>query len=150
MKKILFGGKKKNKDHKYREWGTQGNYKVRFDMSGEYVISSVLSCNKNLKHRTSVKAYSSALFGKQRQPRGMRMGLPKRGMWLNFGSSFYMFVFFFPPLEPALCKLDQPGRLFVSPEILTLVLAPSFILFSWAFSFLCLLATTILDSFFQF
>ena len=38
----------------------------------------------------------------------------------------------------------------LSPEILTPALGPSFVLFSWAFSFLCLLATAILDSFFLF
>ena len=36
---------------------------------------------------------------------------------------------------PALCKLGQPGVLFVLPEVLTLVLGPSFVLFSWAFPF---------------
>ena len=37
---------------------------------------------------------------------------------------------------PVLCKLGQPGVLFVLPEVLTLVLGPSFVLFSWAFPFL--------------
>ena len=36
---------------------------------------------------------------------------------------------------PVLCKLGQPGVLFVLPEILTPVLGPSFVLFSRAFSF---------------
>ena len=49
-----------------------------------------------------------------------------------FGSSFYMF---FPPPGPALCKLGQPGVLFVLPEVLTPVLRPSFVLFSRAFPF---------------
>ena len=56
---------------------------------------------------------------------------------------FYMF---FPLPGPALCKLTYPGVLFVLPEVFTLVLGPSFVLFSWAFPFL-VLATTILDSF---
>ena len=43
-----------------------------------------------------------------------------------FGSSFYMFP---PPPGPALCNLGQPGALFVLPEVLTLVLGPSFVLF---------------------
>ena len=42
-----------------------------------------------------------------------------------------LFMFFPPPLGPALCKLDQPGVLFVLPE----VLGPSFVLFSQAFPF---------------
>ena len=54
------------------------------------------------------------------------------------------------PTEPALCKLGEPGALFILPEVFTLVLQPSSVLFSWAFSLLCILATTILDSFFLF
>ena len=34
------------------------------------------------------------------------------------------------------CKLGQPGVLFVLPEVLTPVLRPSFVSFSWAFPFL--------------
>ena len=64
--------------------------------------------------------------------------------WLLF-----LYVFSFPP-EPALCKLGWSGGLFVLTEVLTLVLGPSFVLFSQAFSFLCLLATTVMDSFFLF
>ena len=37
---------------------------------------------------------------------------------------------------PVLCKLGQPGVLFVFPEVLTPVLRPSFVLFSRAFPFL--------------
>ena len=36
---------------------------------------------------------------------------------------------------PVLCKLGQPGVLFVLPEVLTPVLGPSFVLFSRAFRF---------------
>ena len=36
---------------------------------------------------------------------------------------------------PVLCKLGQPGVLFVLPEVLTPVLGPSFAVFSWAFPF---------------
>ena len=39
---------------------------------------------------------------------------------------------------PVLCKLGQPGVLFVLPEVLTPVLGPSFVLFSRAFPFLVL------------
>ena len=38
--------------------------------------------------------------------------------------------------RPVLCKLGQPGVLFVLPEVLTLVLGPSFVSFSQAFPFL--------------
>ena len=51
----------------------------------------------------------------------------------SFGSSFY--VFFFAP-GPVLCKLGQPGVLFVFPEVLTPVLGLSFVLFSRAFPLL--------------
>ena len=44
----------------------------------------------------------------------------------NFESSFYVFS---PPPGPALCRLGYPGALFVRPEVLTLVLGPSFVLF---------------------
>ena len=37
---------------------------------------------------------------------------------------------------PVLCKLGQPGVLFVLPEVLTPVPGPSFVLFLWAFPFL--------------
>ena len=37
---------------------------------------------------------------------------------------------------PVLCKLGQPGVLFVLPEVLTPVLGPSFVLFLRAFPFL--------------
>ena len=61
-----------------------------------------------------------------------------------------LFIYFFPPPPgPALCKLCWPGGLFVLPEVLTLVLRHSFLLFSRAFPF-CYLATTIWDSFFLF
>ena len=58
---------------------------------------------------------------------------------LNLGSSFiYVFFFFSPPPGPALCKLGQPGGLFVSPEVLTQVLGFSFFPFSHFFFFLSL------------
>ena len=44
----------------------------------------------------------------------------------GFGSSFYVF----PPPLGSLCKLGQPGVLFVLPEVLTLVLGPSFVYFA--------------------
>ena len=50
-----------------------------------------------------------------------------------FGSSFYVFS---PPPGPALCKLGQPGVLFVLPDVLTPVYRLSFVLFLWAFHFL--------------
>ena len=46
------------------------------------------------------------------------------------------FFFLFPLCLPALCKLGQPGVLFVLTEVLTQVFGPSFVLFLWAFPFL--------------
>ena len=57
-----------------------------------------------------------------------------------------LFICFSVP-GPVLCKLGQPGVLFVFPEVLTPVLGPSFVLFSSGFSLPGLLATAILDSF---
>ena len=95
-------------------------------MSGECVISSVLSHHsKDLKWRTSVTAQLQlrVLFGKQRKVHPLCTlcvtgGRPqRRGLnpsWLP------LFIRLSPPLlEPALCKLGQPGELFVSPELLT-------------------------------
>ena len=52
---------------------------------------------------------------------------------------------------PVLCKLGQPGVLFVSPEVLTQLLGPPFVSFSCfiftGFSLPCLVATAVLDSF---
>ena len=47
-----------------------------------------------------------------------------------------LFLYFFPPPGPALCKLGWPEVLFVLPEVLTLVLRHSFVLFLRAFPFL--------------
>ena len=45
-----------------------------------------------------------------------------------------LFICFSVP-GSVLCKLGQPGVLFVLPEVLTLVLGHSFVLFSRAFPF---------------
>ena len=47
-----------------------------------------------------------------------------------------LFLYVFSSPGPALCKLGQPGMLFVLPQVLTPVLGPSFVLFSQAFPFL--------------
>ena len=93
--------------------------------------------------------YSSVLFGKQRivHLQGVRVGRPsKRGLK---GLGFLLSSVCLLPLSlPHVNWASQEG--FVSPEVLTLVLRFSFVPFLWAFSFLCLLATAILDSFFLF
>ena len=134
-------------------------------MSREYIISSVLSRSsrtlewpvlephvnflghsKNLKWQMDLcysSVLQSVLFGKQMKihPWGVKAGWPKRSEekrspQLNFGSSFM--CFFLLALSLTLCKLGYPGGLLVLPEGLTLVLGPSFVLFSWGFSLFCL------------
>ena len=99
---------------------------LRKDVSGECVISSVLTChNTNLKRRTSFTAqhsdepvlqlrvtaqfyleskgkYTLEAWGPAAPGDKNRREAPQP----NFGSSFYMF---FPPPGPALCKLGWPG-----------------------------------------
>ena len=123
----------------------RGQQRIR--LSGACVISSVLSRRgKNLKWWKVLQlCYSSGLFGKQRKthPQDMRVNWPKSSSTL----APLLYAFSLPP-EPAVCKLGQPGELFVSPEVLTPVGGFSFVPFSVSFSFLCLLAIDILDSFF--
>ena len=124
-------------------------------MSGEFLFSPVLShCSKNLKRQTDWY-YSSVLFGKQRKihPRGMGAGWPqskeKRSPQFSFGSSFYMF-FFFPSSWacPVSIRLARRAVCFTWGSYS----GPGTFLCSifMGFSFLCLLAATILESFFLF
>ena len=68
------------------------------------------------------------------------------------GDPFWLLLFMFFSLpSPSLLYVNWASQEdSVSPEILTLVLRPSFVLFSRAFSFLCLLAAANLDSYFLF
>ena len=98
---------------------------------GEYIISSVLSHrSKNLKRQTSVTAQLklSFIWQAKENTSQSREGTPSQKkreaqFWLLF---LYVWS---PPPEPVLCKLGQPGELFVSPEGLTPVLRFSFVLF---------------------
>ena len=94
-------------------------------------------CSKNLRRWTD-QCYSSVLFGKQRKihPRGLSVGQPKdakRRVRLNFGSSFYMLFFSSCLSLPYINWASEERR--ASSEGLTAVFGPSFVLFSWAFSF---------------
>ena len=71
----------------------------------------------------------------------MRACQPKRCEERPLVQFWFLFLYvclfvFFPPPGPALCKLGQPGVLFVLPEVLIPVLGPAFVLFSQAFPFL--------------
>ena len=128
-------------------------------MSGEFVISSVLSQhNENLKRQTSVtplrRTSVTAQFylsskgtyileaREHADPKDVKR---REALQSNFDP---FFTCFFPhPPEPAPCKLGYPGGLFVLPEVLTLVLGPSFVLFSQAFPFLVFLPSPFWTSF---
>ena len=80
-------------------------------------------------HLSGVRARRSK---ETRRRAPQRAGERERGR-TSFGSSVYMFICF---SLPVLCKLGQPGVWSVLPEVLTLVLGLSFVLFSRAFPFL--------------
>ena len=124
-------------------------------MSGEFVISSVLShCSKTLRPRVD-QCYSSVWQAKENTSLKCE-GRPtqktqKTEKIREAGGSILapLFICFFllpTPSAPSLPYVNWANQAFASPE----VLEPSFVLFVQAFSFLCLLATTILDFFFLF
>ena len=125
----------------------------KLELSGEFVISSVLShCSKNLKWWTD-QCYSSILFGKQRKIHtwGLRTGRPKRSEERSPGlilAPLFIFFFLLPLSLPYVNCASQEGCLFH----LRFSLGPQTFLCSIfaGFSLLFLLATTILDSFFLF
>ena len=135
-------------------------YKWKFSrtlLSGEFVVSLVLSCNsKNLKQWID-QCYSSVLLGKRRKthPWGVRVGLhpppkrhkKKRGLKLNVGSSFICF-FLFPLSLPCVNWASQAGCCFTwgSHSGPWTFLCSFFV----GFSLHCLLATTIQDFLFLF
>ena len=51
----------------------------------------------------------------------------------RWAGELWLFFLCFSLPGPVLCKLGQPGVLFVLPEVLTPVLRPSFVLFSQLF-----------------
>ena len=119
-------------------------------------MSLVLSCrSQDLKWWASVTAWLQprVLFGKQRQVQPffcMRVGQPQRRGLSRLGF-LLLCVCLLPALSlPYANWPGQEGGVFVSHEVLTSACGFSFVPFSRAFSFLWLLATTILDSFFLF
>ena len=136
----------------------ENSQNIYLEMSQESGISSVLSCcNKNLK-RWMDQHYSpwtpvfqpsdGPVFQLMLQPSFIQKvkentflrseGMSTQKMEERPLTQFrlhFLYVFS-PPLGPALCKLGQPGVLFVLLEVLTPVLRPSFALFLQAFPFL--------------
>ena len=118
---------------------------------GECVISLVLShCNKNLKPWTD-QCYCSVLLGKTKASTHLRSegGPTQKILREASGSNLApLFKCFFSSPGPALCKLGQPGVLFIylRSSLRSLYLP----LFYFRGLCPCLLATAILDSFFLF
>ena len=79
---------------------------------------------------------SAPAYGGERERKCMPVGVWGGGQWRDPQPLWLLFLYVFSPPGPALCKLGWPGVLFVLPEVLTLVLGPSFVLFSQAFPFL--------------
>ena len=83
--------------------------------------------------------YSSVLFRKQQENISSRhegMSTQRHEEKRECPSPMAPLYMFFPCPGPDLCKLGQPGVLFGLPEVLTPVLRPSFVVFSWDFPFL--------------
>ena len=121
-------------------------------MSGECVISSVLSHHsKNLKRRVD-RCYSSFIWQAKENTFLTREGEPTQKIWreergprLNFGSSFYMFFILSLSL-PYVNWSSQEGCLF---HLRFLLKSQTFLCSVFTgFSLLYLLPTAILDSFF--
>ena len=122
---------------------------------GEWVILSVLSCHsENLKQQTSITARLQLSFIWQaKENTSLKCeGSPAQKTQREEGGSVlapFSVCFFSSPLSlPYANWASQEAGVFVSPGILTLVRGFSFVPFSRAFPFLCLLAPTIWDSFF--
>ena len=128
-------------------WTAQAHWCM--GLLGECVNSLVLSRRSKILKQWTDRCYSSISFRKQRKihPRGMRTGWPKRqdrrGLQLDFGSSFYVFFLLCLSLR-CVNWASQEGCLFY-------LMSSDLPLFYFHGLFLlCLLATTILDSFFLF
>ena len=116
-------------------------------LSGECVISTVLSGrSRDLKRWTVLQlSYSSEFYSASKGWVDPKAEVP---ICLGF---LLLYICLLPILSlPYANWAGQGGGVFVSPEVLTPILGFSFVPFLQAFLFLCLLDTTILDSFFLF
>ena len=93
--------------------------------------SSIYLDNSRKIHLRSVRAHGSK-DAKRRSPH--HVGERKRERKGEKRALAPLFICFSVP-GPVLCKLGQPGKWFVLPEVLTPVLGPSFVLFLRAFPF---------------
>ena len=115
-------------------------------MLGEFVISSVLSFhNKNLKRGTDPVSQLSFIWqAKENTSSRCEVGPMQKTQRKPEAQFFYMF--FSAPPQPAQCKLGQARGMFISPEVPTLIIRPFLCSILVGFSFLCLLAISILAS----
>ena len=98
-------------------------------------------------------SYNSVLFWQAKDNTSLRCegGLTQKGEASIHLGLLLLCVYLLPTLsQPYANWAGQEEGGFVPPEVLTLFCAFSFVLFLQAFPFLCLLATTILYSFFLF
>ena len=125
-------------------------------MVNHNVIYSVLSHHsKDLNQQTSVTAWlqlKSFIQQAKDSTSSRHEGGPNpKERPQSFLALFLHLFICLLPAEPALCRwASQEGGVFVASDVLTPVHGYSFVPFSRAFPFLCLLATTIFDSFFLF
>ena len=108
---------------------TDQHYSPRTDQRYSFQMDQ---CYSSVLQISFIQKVKESTFSRHEGMMTQKMRREERP-WPNFGSSFYVFS---PPPGPALCKLGQPGVLFVFPEVLTPVLGPSFVQFSRAFPFL--------------
>ena len=123
----------------YSLW-TDQCYSSQMDQCYSFMLQ--LSFIQKIKENTSLSHEGLSTQKTQREDRENERERKKKerehmhkrerppAFWLLF-----LYVFFHPS-GPALCKLGQPGVLLVLLEVLTLILRPSFVLFSRAFPFL--------------
>ena len=82
-------------------------------MLGEYVISSILSCSKNLKHRTSVKASAQLYLANKENTASRREGGPTQKRQVAQFWLFFLCLFFLPLSLPYVNWVSQEGCLFL-------------------------------------
>ena len=82
-------------------------------MLGEYVISSILSCSKNLKHRTSVKASAQLYLANKENTASRCEGGPTQKRQVAQFWLFFLCLFFLPLSLPYVNWVSQEGCLFL-------------------------------------
>ena len=100
------------------------------------IVLGQISFTQKIKENISLRGEDMRIQKTRREERGRDREYACSGEGETPGPLAPLFICFFPLPGPALCKLGQPGVLFVLPEVLTPVLGHSFVLFSRALPFL--------------